>query len=335
MNFNPHGGTQTEIGINVYTPGTGINMQWDDPYYTSNGVVTDLEFDVLDQAGNVVASGNANAIAQQEPFQTTLLTFPNGLATGLYNVVIKVDSGPAPGHVVFYATGDDGFSVDTKFGSAGGTYYPSTTGHNSGAETISVGAVPFWATPAYTHTPSLDVNEPFSSTGPVLKEFAFAGTPLPVPQLLLKPDVSATDANNTSFFGPGEFLDTSNANTLFPANPPYPGDPTTTFANPTTATNQSIPTPRQHPHRDLPRLLPTPAAIVAPMKESNPTLTRNDIVENLITTTSSLDGIPARARPRVGADGPVNALLPCASRSCRSIRSSPAITRPSTTSRAS
>ena len=285
QNFDPSGATQTtQLGINVYTPNTAIGLQYDQPFYTANGVTSNVELDILNAAGTVVQQVNTtNNVAQQLPYQVS-----NPLPVGLYTIAVKVDSGPSPGHIFFLASGDGGFSVDTKFGSAGATYYPSTTGHNSGAETISVGAVPFWSTPSYAHTPSLDTNEPFSSTGPVYKEFAGDGTALPVPQLLLKPDLSATDANNTSFFAPGEFLDTSNANTLFPANPPYPGDLPTTFANPTTPTNQSVPTLENFTGTSS--AAPNLAAIVALMKESNSSLTRNNILQDLELTTSPLDG---------------------------------------------
>ena len=281
QNFDPTGATTTtELGINVYSDGTEIGMQFDQPYYTTNGVTSNVEIDVLDQAGNIVQQANANNVAMQEPFQLT-----GGLAAGLYEVVIKVDSGPAPSHVVFYAAGDGGFSTDTKFGSAGSTYYPSTHGHNAQAETISVGAAPFWATPNYVHTPSIDTNEPYSSTGPTLQEYNFDGTPLASPTILLKPDITATDANNTSFFIPGQLIDTSTQS--IPANPPYPGDPTTSFATPLTPTNDTVST--------LPiftgtsSAAPNLAAVVALMKESNPSLTPNEILEDLITTTTPLD----------------------------------------------
>ena len=284
MNFDPSGSTTSaQLGINVYTPDTGIVLQFDQPFYTTSGVTSNVEIDILNAAGTVVAQGNANNVAMQQPTQIT-----GRLPAGLYTVAIKVDSGPAPGHVVFYATGDGGFSVDTKYGAAGGTYYPSTTGHNSGAQTISVGAVPFWGTPNYVHTPAAgnpaNTNEPFSSTGPVLKVFAPDGTPLAAPSLLLKPDLSSADGNNTSFFG-------QNVNTtqvVFPAYPPYPGDPATTFSEPTTPTNQSVPT--------LPNFFgtssaaPNLAAVVALMKQANPTLTRDQILGNLVATATPLNG---------------------------------------------
>jgi hypothetical protein len=297
MNFDPTGATTTtQLGINVYTPGTGIVLQFDQPFYTTNGVTSNVEIDVLDQSGNVVQQANMNNVAVQQPTQIT-----GGLAVGLYTVVIKVDSGPNPGHVVFYATGDGGFSVDTKFGSAGGTYYPSTHGHNAGPTTISVGAAPYWSTPYYTHTPTLNNNEPFSSTGPVLTLFNGDGTPT-TPTLQLKPDLTSTDGNNTSFFG----FNVNTTQPSYPANPPYPGDAVTTFADPTTPTNQSVGT--------LPSFFgtssaaPNLAAIVALMKQSNPTLTRNQILANLDSTTTSLNGIPAGTWSPQAGYGLVNAL---------------------------
>ena len=297
MNFDPTGATVSPmLGINVYGAGA-LQFQFDQPYFTSNGVTSNVEIIVLDAAGNIVQQANNNNVASQMPEQ-----FTGNLAPGLYNVVIKVDSGPNPGHVVFREFGTGGFSVDHKFGSAGGTFYPSTGGHNAGATTISVGAVPFWATPAYVHTPALNTNEPFSSFGPVLTVFNPDGSALASPALLLKPDISATDANNTSFFSAGSIFDTTQS---IPANPPFPGSPVTTFPTPTTPTNQL---------QNLPNFFgtssaaPNLAALVALMKQSNPTLTRNQIVTNLTTTATSLNGVPGGTwSPQAGfglANGP-------------------------------
>jgi hypothetical protein len=298
MNFDPTGATTTtQIGINEYSPG-GIVLQFDQPFYTTNGVTSIVELDVLDQSGNLVAQANSNNVAMQSPTQIT-----GTLPVGLYNVVIKVDSGPAPNHIVFYATGDSGFSVDSKFGAAGGTFYPSITGHSSGAETISVGAVPFWGTPGFVHTPAIDTSESFSSTGPSLKVFNPDGSPMAAPVLLNKPDLSAPDGNNTTFFGPGQFANTTAV--TFPATPPFPGDPVTTFSEPTTAANQSVAT--------LPNFFgtssaaPNLAAVVALMKQSNPTLTRDQILGDLISTTTPLNNVPKGTWGPQGGYGLANA----------------------------
>ncbi len=300
MNFDPTGATSTPtIGINVYTAGKVV-MQFDQPFNTSggNGVTSNIELDILDQAGNLVTSGRTNTVAQQMPMQLTDAT----LAPGLYQVAIKVNSGADPGHVVFYAAGNSGFSVDHKFGSAGQTFYPSTHGHNAGERTISVGAVPFYGAPPFTN-PATVVSEPFSSTGPVLQEFNFLGQPV-APTLLLKPDVSAPDGGNTSFFAPGNFLDTTRG--FATANPPYPGNPPTTFTPPTTATNQS--------QANLPAFFgtssaaPDLAAVAALMKQVNPFVTRDEILQNFIGSTTPLNFSAKGVWNPQGGFGLVNAV---------------------------
>ncbi len=297
MNFDPTGATTTtSIGINVYTPAS-ISLQFDQPYYSrTGGVVSNIELDVLNANGTLVSQANTNTIANQQPFQIT----PNDLPAGLYQVVIKVDAGPDPGHVVFYENGDGGFSVDRKFGSAGNTFYPSTHGHNSDSSTISVGAVPFWGAAPYTN-PATVTSEPFSSTGPVLKEFAFDGTPI-TPTLLQKPDISGTDGNNTTFFSPGPSIDTSRP--VIPATPPYPGNPPTTFAPPVTATNQVDPT--------LPSFFgtssaaPNVAAIAALIRAATPNITEPEIASALISTATPLNGAARGTYNPQGGFGLVN-----------------------------
>ena len=297
MNFDPTGATTaTSIGINVYTPGS-ISLQFDQPYYsTTGGVVSNVELDVFNAAGTLVSQANTNTIANQQPFQIT----PNDLPIGLYTVTIKVDNGPDPGHVIFYQNGDGGFSVDHKFGSAGNTFYPSTHGHNSDFNTISVGAVPFWGSAPYT-SPATVTSEPFSSTGPVLKEFAFDGTPI-TPTLLQKPDISGVDGNNTSFFTPGQFIDTSKP--LFTANPPYPGNAPTTFTPPVTQTNQVV--------ANLPTFFgtsaaaPNVAAIAALIREVNPSITQAEIVSALKSTATPLNGAAKGTYSPQGGFGLVN-----------------------------
>ena len=88
---------------------------------------------------------------------------------GSYFVAIQLVSGTAPGHVEFSGFNDTNgaVTVSTEYGNAGGTSYPSSFGHATAANTIGVGATPWWA-PAS----SLGIgqnplaNEPFSSSGP-------------------------------------------------------------------------------------------------------------------------------------------------------------------------
>ncbi len=156
MNFDGTGATKSPtLPINIYGQvdpttgqGTGIVMQFDQPYdkVGGNGVSSEVDLYLLDASGKIVGQSNDNNVQTNEPIQA-IFTDNNGnaLQPGLYQLAIQVVSGPNPGHVVLYSTVDGGFSVTRAFGTAGGTSYPSTFGHNSGANTISVGAVPFWA----------------------------------------------------------------------------------------------------------------------------------------------------------------------------------------------
>ena len=252
-------------------------MQFDQPVLVgSNGVASNIEVDVLDQSGNIVAQGNTNTVAQGLPLQ-----FTQAIAPGIYNVAIKVDAGPDPGHVVFYNFGGD-MTVDHKFGTGGGTFYPGTSGHNSSADAISVGAVPWWTSTAFLPSNTNVVNEPFSSFGPRLMAFNPDGSSM-TPTLLAKPDVSGADGGNTSFFG--QAVDTSQP--FFTPNPPYPGNTPTTTTPATTPTNLS---------QNLPSFFGTSAAVenvaaVAVLaKQLTPGITKTAILNALTSSATPLNG---------------------------------------------
>ena len=283
MNFDPSGATQSPLlGINVYTAGTGLVFQWDQSFYAQSGT-SQIQIYVLNSAGTIVTQGVNNPNATSEPIQIT-----GGLPTGQYFVAIQVLNGTAPNHIEFQATGDGGFNVDHQYTLNGanpnaGITYPTTGGHHAAANTISVGAVPWWGTAPYntTGTPN---NEPFSSFGPVIQTLDANGNPI-TPQVLLKPDISAPDGGNTSFFFPGEVINTTTPPN--PIQPTYPNQPSTVFPEPTTSTNLS---------QNLPSFFGTSAAVenlagvAALMKQSVPTITRSELLTDLDTTATPLDG---------------------------------------------
>ena len=91
--------------------------------------------------------------------------------------------------------------VNPEYGSAGGTYYPSSIGHNATSEAIGVGATPWWAPAPYLGQNPL-ANEPFSSFGPSLAVLNASGVALSSGPVVVKnPTVTAPDGGNTSFFG--------------------------------------------------------------------------------------------------------------------------------------
>ncbi len=186
MNFNPNGGTTLELPITTYVNNALIVFQYDQPYETqeptgSPGTVTsNVNFYVLDGQGNVVVGANAqnNNVAIQQPLQEVVVP-----SAGTYYVAIQVVSGPNPQHVEFVSQNDNNLSltVSTQFGSAGSTSYPTSYGHKTDPNTISVGATPWWAPAPYLGQNPLG-SEPFSSSGPALHDLNPDGTPMSAPR---------------------------------------------------------------------------------------------------------------------------------------------------------
>ncbi|MGZ3470762.1 MAG: S8 family serine peptidase, partial [Isosphaeraceae bacterium] len=225
MNFNPSG-TNLLLPITVNEANTTINFQWDQPWATqepmgSPGPSSQINFYVLNAVGTVIASGVNNITATSDPQQ--LVTVPS---TGSYYVAIQLVSGPNPGHVEFTQFGQvsaDDLIVSQQYGTAGGTYYPTSVGHNAAANNIGVGAVPWWSpTPFLGQNPL--ASEPFSSSGPEIQVFNADAAALSSPLTVQNPTVTAPDGGNITSNWPASMPFGIVANT---ANPPFQGEPAT------------------------------------------------------------------------------------------------------------
>ncbi len=160
FNFDPTGGTLLGLPVTVTNTGPSVPLtfQFDQPFTTqqpagsTTTVTSSLSFYAINTATNAVISGVANNVATQTPFQ--FITLP----VGSYNIYVQLVSGTAPGHIQFSNTGDSAnLQINKTFGSAGtyGIYYPTSVGHETAANTIGVGAVPWWATGALSeHQPA-------------------------------------------------------------------------------------------------------------------------------------------------------------------------------------
>ncbi len=301
MNFNPSG-TSLLLPITVNVANTSIDFQFDQPWASqepmgSPGPTSQVNFYVVDANGNLVTGvtgGTDNNVALHEPQQ--FVTIPS---TGNYFVAMRLVSGPNPGHVEFLQFGQQSTNdliVSQQFGTAGGTSYPTSFGHNAAANTIGVGAVPWWSpTPFLGQNPL--ASEPFSSSGPSIQVMDANGTPLSSPLTVQNPTVTAPDGGNTTFFG---FVAATN-------NPPIQGQPATS-----TNLYASF-TPDQS---NLPSFFgtssaaPNTAAIAALMLQTVPSATPAQIKAALIESaaTNPMNGATAGTWNAQGGYGLINAI---------------------------
>src|SRR5271157_1439857 len=204
MNFNPNGGTALTMPITVTANGANISFQFDQPFNTqqvnkTNMVTSQLNFYLLDPKTGAILNppntGTDDNTQTQQPLQ-----FLQNIPAGTYNVAIQVIKGPDPGKIEFVQVGDTDITIPQTYGSAGGTFYPTSFGHNAYTATIGVGAMPWWATyPTVIQTPIL--SESFSSYGPEILTRDANGNPLPRQVQTQNPVITAPDGSSTTFFG--------------------------------------------------------------------------------------------------------------------------------------
>jgi ELWxxDGT repeat protein len=202
VDFDPSSGVDT---ARTYSIGAGqkmlISLQWAQPW---SGVSTDLDLYIRSASGALIAkSENANAATTQKPFELLQVTNP---ATFAQTVSVSVnrytgsgggDAGTPRLRLTLLDNGVQSvFPTEYTSSSGGDVVGPTIFGHNGAANAVSAAAVPYnnSATP-----------ESFSSRGPVTLRFgpvsgSTPAPPLATPQVLAKPDLSATDCGVTSFF---------------------------------------------------------------------------------------------------------------------------------------
>ena len=213
MNFNPSGGTTTELPITV---DRRLGRATRPICHAVRPAVRDAAAGRehgrrrprTSTSTSSTRSGNVVAVEHQQQRRDPRAA-PGGPtipAPGNYTVVIKVVSGPDPGHVEFVNVNEnvDVIGLAAVRQRPGGTYYPTSLGHDAAAEhhrrrgrsLVGAGAVPR-TEPA--RTPSRSARSARRSS-----VFNPDGTPQGVaPVLVQTPVVSGPDGGNTSFFPPG------------------------------------------------------------------------------------------------------------------------------------
>jgi subtilisin family serine protease len=194
--FNPGAEDDATMGITLQPGGEfQISFQWAQPWF---GVTTDFDLYLLDSSGRVLQSGmDTNTTLSGIPFETLFFQNESSMPETV-NLVIARQAGIAVPRLKFVVVRDQGLSAfEYTEATSADTFGPTVFGHSSSPAAISVGAVPY---------DDATTPEPFSSHGFAIHYFAPVrgdrpAAPLPVPPVLRKPDLAATDGGQNTFFG--------------------------------------------------------------------------------------------------------------------------------------
>jgi Subtilase family len=199
MDFNPGSGVDRTFGLRV-PPGTllTLDLQWSEPWL---GVATDLDAYLLDFSGDLIAlSLEDNIQISQKPVE--VLQWKNDSAsTRTVQIVVNRFKGSNPRLKLGLLGNGAGVTATEYPRSTEDVVGPTIFGHSGSSSAISTGAVGF----------DKAAPEEYSSRGPVRHDFEpfegpEAAEPLPVPEILSKPDIVATDCGVTTFFSHQDFF---------------------------------------------------------------------------------------------------------------------------------
>lgn len=200
--FNPGALLDTRQNISIPVGQTvRLTMQWDDPWFTTSGVDTDLDI-FLVQNNVVVASSERNSLLNQIPSE--FVEFTNNTGSVNFEVVIQKIAGPNPGQLKYVNFGRNNFAA-MSFNEYG-TNSPTAISHAGAKGAIGVGAVPYY---------DQLIPEVFTSAGPTTFLFAPDGTRLAFTDVRQTPHISAVDGTNTTFFGTDSTIDADRSPNFF------------------------------------------------------------------------------------------------------------------------
>ncbi len=189
----------------VYIPPGGSlisSFQWDESSFSASGVGSNSDLDIylLDINGNVVAAGASDNIASGDPIE--VFGYDNNTQSPTFFIVILKFAGPDPQHLKYILFNDALFYATTP--AIPGVLSGTCIGHPKAAGAIATGAAYYQQTPAYGVDTA--VIEYYSSYGGVPNYFDIEGNRIK-PLIRKKPDVTAPDGVNTSFFNPFDYPD--------------------------------------------------------------------------------------------------------------------------------
>jgi len=189
--FDPGPGVVDFQRVTFPIGSTSFTLQWDQPAFSvsgGSGSLNDVDFYIFDDDMTTVLAGS-NAISfGGDPIEFT--DVGNSGAPLTVRIAIMSFTGPNPGRVKYIHFGS--LSID-EFSTDSSTIY----GHPNAATAGSVAAADYLETPAFGTSPP--VTESFSSLGGTRILFDTAGNPVNIDRQ--KPDFTASDGTDTTFFG--------------------------------------------------------------------------------------------------------------------------------------
>ena len=177
-----------------------LSFQWDQPFFSVNGVNPTTDLDIYLFLGNtiVAASFDDNINVTGEPFE--IFQYDNNTSSPVtLDLLILKFAGPDPINIKWVNFGTQNITIEHDTKSA------ASFGHANAAGAISVGAAPYFNTPAFNGGLSTALVESFSSAGGTPTLLDLAGNRLPGNGITRqKPEITAVDGGNNTFFG-GDF----------------------------------------------------------------------------------------------------------------------------------
>lgn len=162
-------------------------LQWDDPFYTTDGVHNDLDFYIVEAGTNNILSetyGEDDNILNQTPSEFVYYrNDTNSFQT--VEVMIHRTQGFGPQRLKYINYGSNVFVQEFD------TQSPTVTSHGSGDGGLAVAAAPY-----FNHT----TPESFTSTGPRTVLFSPEGQRLLLEEIREAPQICAIDGTDTTFF---------------------------------------------------------------------------------------------------------------------------------------
>ena len=196
------GGGDTRQRITIPAGGNfQMALQWDDPFFSAGGSGAQSDLDILIYLadGTLVSGSFGDNIANGDPFEYA--GFINTAGSPLFiDVVIVKIAGPDPGLIKWINFGSWTVTIEHD------TRSSSSRGHSNSAGAISVGAAGYSNTPTFNPGLTMAVIEEFSSAGGTPILFTTQGERINGTTGIIrqKPDITAVDGGNTTFFFPGQ-----------------------------------------------------------------------------------------------------------------------------------